>query len=119
MLYRFRIRTTARNDGWFTAEGISLDDAVQTWHLQHCDLSDSKYMHQLPNGGYEKWHFLVAFDAAGERLISRVCASGIWRGSVRRIGQAPTLQALAVQMGLPQDALDGEWEGEENYPGGV
>jgi len=60
-------------------------------------------------------YFLIAFDTAGERYISRMVESPLRRGGVQRKRTLPTLQELAVQAGLTPDALDpGAWEDEEN-----
>lgn len=115
MLYRIKVRSVKSNDGWVESEGEDFADALQNWHIESTWASDIKY-DQLPrNEGTEIHYFLVAWDTDGERWISRVVSSPIRRkGGVRIKTKYPTLSELAVKVGLPEDALDGPWEGESD-----
>lgn len=117
--YKFKVSKLSAK--WAKAQGVSFNDALQNWHLEHRDMSDAVYDHHLrdPNRdvairGGDIEYFLIAHDEAGERFISRVVSCPIRRrGGVCRQEKLPTLQELATSLGLPSDAFEGPWEGEE------
>jgi len=113
--YKFRVNKLAINDGWVEATGTSFEDALQNWHTENVDLSDAEYEHwhhDPADGDVE--HFLIAYNEAGERFISRMVSCPLRRkGGVRSRKPSPTKQELAVSLGLSSAALDGPWEGEE------
>ena len=119
MLYQFRVNKREQHAGWVTTDGSSFNDALQTWHARHLDASDIVYDHFSRNEtppSNEVEYFLIAFDTAGTRYISRMVESPLRRsGGVRCNKTLPALQKLAVQAGLEADALGpgALWEDEE------
>jgi len=50
-------------------------------------------------------------------LISRICHAGLYRrGGVRPQFVQDPLDLVAEKLGVDRKALDGPWEGEEEYP---
>ena len=113
--FRFRVQNVTAKGGWVVAEGESFEAALQGWHMRQTALSDATYDHYLQDPRqFDVEYFLLAWNEAGERFVSRIVSSPLrWKGGVRVNKTLPTKQELALQMGLAADALDGPWEGEE------
>jgi hypothetical protein len=70
-----------------------------------------------PNGSREDQHFALFENDTGEQLISRICHAGLYRrGGVRPQFVQDPLDLVAEKLGVDRKALDGPWEGEEEYP---
>jgi hypothetical protein len=114
-LFRFRVLKPKPTE-WIEQEGETDVDAIQAWHMRWPVDYCATLIHYEPGGQQgEREHFLRIEMESGERLISRKCSSGIYRGGgVKRPGWRPkTLADIAKELDVEVSALEGPWEGEE------
>lgn len=118
MIYKFKVIKPKQSD-WIVAEAETFAEAIQQWHYDHVGKFDTWIREKEIDGKIqERQHFALFESDSGEQLISRICASGIYRkgGVVPHGNIGDPLAYVARQLDVSRDSFDdGEWKGEEQY----
>jgi len=114
----FKVRVTQpKETDWVEVEGEDLVAAIQQYHFDQIGFN---YRH-IPTvtlwvEGKERQHFTEFETEDGQKLISRICQTGIWRkGGVHAPGRPRSLADVERIFGVEEGHLQGEWIGEEEY----